>query len=227
MYQDFEDSQSDGIFSILAARQDHSADRSLAVQIPQSLAYAKIATMPVQYGLMSSWLPGILYAFMGTSKDLSTGPTSLIGLLTAEVVADLTKEGYSPQQVGSAVAMGMGIYGMVLGFLKLGFLLDFVSTPVLNGFISAAAITIGLGQVDSLLGEDGVRDGTAHIIHDVFKFLPDANGPAAGVGFGSIVILVALEQVGKRWGNKNQIAFYISILRAFVSQKTRHRLLIY
>lgn len=65
--------------------------------VPQSLAYAKIATIPVQFGLMSSWFPATLYAFMGTTKDLSTGPTSLIGLLTAEVVADLTKEGYSPQ----------------------------------------------------------------------------------------------------------------------------------
>ena len=112
--------------------------------------------------------------------------------------------------------MCMGVYGMILGFLKLGFLLDFVSTPVLNGFISAAAITIGLGQVDSLLGEDGVRDGTAHTIHDIFAFLPDANGPAAGVGFGSLVILVALEQLGKRYAAKNRIIFYISILRAFV-----------
>ena len=148
---------------------------------------------------------------------MSTGPTSLIGLLTAEIVADLTKDGYTPQQIGSAVAMGMGVYGMVLGFLKLGFILDFVSTPVLNGFISAAAIVIGLGQVDSLLGEDGVRDGTAHTIHDVFALLPEANGPAAGIGFGSIAILVILEQVGKRWGNKYKAAFYISILRAFVS----------
>lgn len=173
--------------------------------------------MPVQYGLMSSWLPGILYAIMGTSKDLSTGPTSLIGLLTAEIVADLTKDGYTPQQIGSAVAMGMGVYGMALGFLKLGFILDFVSTPVLNGFISAAAIVIGLGQVDNLLGENGVRDGTAHIIHDVFAFLPEANGAAAGIGFGSIAIIVVLEQLGKRYGNKYKAAFYLSILRAFVS----------
>ncbi|KAK5170463.1 uncharacterized protein LTR77_005051 [Saxophila tyrrhenica] len=185
--------------------------------IPQSLAYAKIATMPVQYGLMSSWLPATLYAFMGTSKDLSTGPTSLIGLLTAEVVADLTKEGYTAQQVGSAVAMGMGIYSMILGFLKLGFLLDFVSTPILNGFISAVAIVIGLGQVDSLIGEEDVRDGTAHIIHDVFSMLPEANGYTCGIGFGSIILLVALEQIGKRWGNKSKILFYLSILRAFIA----------
>ena len=111
----------------------------------------------------------------------------------------------------------MGVYGMILGFLKLGFLLDFVSTPVLNGFISAAAIVIGLGQVDSLLGESNVRNGTAHIIHDVFDFLPQANGAACGIGFGSMALLVILEQVGKRWGNKSRIAFYFSITRAFIA----------
>lgn len=113
--------------------------------------------------------------------------------------------------------MGMGLYGIILGFLKLGFLLDFVSTPVLNGFISAAAIIIGLGQVDSLLGEENVRDGTAHIIHDVFSMLPQADGPTCGIGFGSIVLLVGLEQIGKRWGSKNRIIFYLSITRAFIA----------
>jgi sodium-independent sulfate anion transporter 11 len=111
----------------------------------------------------------------------------------------------------------MGIYGMVLGFLKLGFLLDFVSTPVLNGFISAAAIVIGLGQVDNLLGESNVRDGTAHIIHDVLSFLPQANGFACGIGFGSMALLVILQQVGKRWGKTNKFAFYFSITRAFIT----------
>lgn len=78
---------------------------------------------------------------------------------------------------------------MILGFLKLGFLLDFVSTPVLNGFISAAAIIIGLGQVDNLLGESDVRDPTGQKIHDIFAQLPNANGAACGVGFGSMIIL--------------------------------------
>lgn len=83
--------------------------------------------------------------------DLSTGPTSLIGLLTADVVEDLTKEGYTEQAVASAVALMMGVYGMLLGFLKLGFILDFISIPTLTGFISAAAITIGLGQIANLV----------------------------------------------------------------------------
>lgn len=112
--------------------------------------------------------------------------------------------------------MGMGIYGMILGFLKLGFLLDFVSTPVLNGFISAAAITIGAGQLDNLLGESDVRDPMGQKIPDLFNQLPNANGYACGIGFGSIVILVALEQAGKRWGNKYRSVFYLSICRAFI-----------
>lgn len=153
---------------------------------------------------------------MGTSKDLSTGPTSLIGLLTSDVVKDLTKDGYTPQQVATAVAMGMGIYGMILGFLKLGFLLDFIGTPVLNGFISAAAIVIGLGQVDNLLGEENVRDPIGDKINDIFSQLPNANGYACGIGFGSMVLLVALEQAGKRWGQKNLFIFYLSICRAFI-----------
>jgi sodium-independent sulfate anion transporter 11 len=148
--------------------------------------------------------------------DLSTGPTSLIGLLTAEIVKDLVKEGYQAQDVAAAVALGMGIYGMALGFLKLGFLLDFVSTPVLNGFISAAAIVIALGQGASLLGEDGGSSATADEIHNIFSQLPDASGLTCAIGFTAMFILVALEQVGKRWGSKSRIAFYFSISRAFI-----------
>ncbi|KIX05728.1 uncharacterized protein Z518_03700 [Rhinocladiella mackenziei CBS 650.93] len=197
---------------------DFVAGLTLAIMlIPQSLAYAKIATISVQWGLMSSWLPAVIYAFMGTSKDLSTGPTSLIGLLTSDVISDLTKEGYTPSQVASAVALMMGVYGMGLGFLKLGFLLDFISYPVLTGFISAAAITIGLGQVDNLIGEDNVGDGTANIIHDVFSNFNTCNGRAAGVGFAGIILLTILQKAGERWGSKNRIIWFLSITRAFIA----------
>jgi len=160
--------------------------------IPQGLSYAKIATIPVQYGLMSSWLPASIYGFMGTTKgthpclplvpaplrrgtplirnqtsDLSTGPTSLIGLLTSEAVKELSPE-YTPSEVASAVALMMGVYGLILGSLRLGFLLEFISLPILSGFISAVAITIILNQMPSLLGENNVGDGVANQIHDVF-----------------------------------------------------------
>ena len=148
--------------------------------------------------------------------DLSTGPTSLIGLLTSEVVDDLTTEGWTPQQIASAIALWMGVFGIILGFLKLGFLLDFISYPVLTGFISAVAITIILKQIDSLLGEEDVRDGTANIIHDVFAKLPEANVYTCAVGFCGILFLFLLEQGGKRFGQKYKVIWFISILRAFL-----------
>lgn len=110
--------------------------------------------------------------------DLSTGPTSLLGLTTSEVIKSLGTAEYSAQQIASAVALSIGLYGIILGFLNLGFLLEFISLPILSGFISAVAITIGLNQMDSLLGEDGVGDGAATQIHDIFQQLPNANGYA-------------------------------------------------
>ncbi|KAK0337111.1 hypothetical protein LTR59_014307 [Friedmanniomyces endolithicus] len=171
--------------------------------IPQSLSYAKIATIPVEYGLQSSWLPATLYTFMGSTKDLSTGPTSLIGLMTSNAVSSLKPQGYSPQAIASAVAMCMGIMGMAIGFLNLGFLLEFISEPILAGFITAVALTIGLGQIRQILRQ-----------------LPQANGYACAVGFAGLLFLVLLEQSGKRWANQktmlSRTIWFFSITRAFM-----------
>ena len=152
-----------------------------------------------------------------TFIDLSTGPTSLIGLLTADAVKEFSKDGYPPQVVASAVAMMMGIYSIIIGFLKLGFILDFISVPVLSGFMSAAGITICLSQVDSLLGESNVGDGTATIIHDVFAQIRTANVYAAIVGFSGILLLVALQYIGSFWGRRSKILLNLSNCRATVT----------
>ncbi|KAF5658793.1 hypothetical protein FCIRC_12766 [Fusarium circinatum] len=184
--------------------------------IPQGLSYAKIADIPVEYGLMSSWLPAVIYAFMGSTKDVSTGPTSLIGLLTSENVHAL-QDRWTPSEIASATAFMMGVYGLILGFLKLGFLLEFISLPVLSGFITAIAITIILNQMDSLLGEDNVRDGAAKQIHDIFNELPNANGWACLIGFTGILFLTILEKSGKRWSKDNKVIWLLSTTRAFLT----------
>ncbi|KAJ4331045.1 hypothetical protein N0V95_009957 [Ascochyta clinopodiicola] len=183
--------------------------------IPQSLAYAKIATIPGEFGLMSSWLPNFLVFIMGTSKDLSTGPTSLMGLLTAEIVADVVHEGYSAQAIASAVAMSVGIYALAIGLLKLGFLLEFISVPVLSGFISAAAIVIMLGQIPSLFGIT-VGSGTANIIHDIFAKIPQWDGATCGIGLGGILILVLMQKMGQRWGKKSKAVWLLALGRSAV-----------
>ncbi|KAH8646482.1 sulfate permease [Tricladium varicosporioides] len=183
--------------------------------IPQGLAYAKIATIPIENGLYSSWIPAAVCVFMGTSKDLSTGPTSILGLLTAEIIKDLSHE-YKVADIANAVAFMVGVYSLAMGVLGLGFLLNYVSVPVLTGFISATALIIGFGQVGNLVGLDGVPDGVFNQIGNILKRLPDWDGPTCGIGFGTIVVLLGLEKVGKKWGKKHFIVKYISSSRAVI-----------
>lgn len=104
--------------------------------------------------------------------------------------------------MASAIAFMVGVYAMVIGLLKLGFLLDFVSAPVLTGWISAVALVILLGQVGSLVGLD-VGSGTATIIRGVLGNLDKIKPLTLAIGFTCIFVLVVLENVGKRWGKKS------------------------
>ncbi|KAJ4352489.1 uncharacterized protein N0V89_007837 [Didymosphaeria variabile] len=165
--------------------------------IPQALAYAKIATISGEYGLMSSWLPNFLYFFMGTSKR------------------HVNRTNFTARSPDGRDPMCMGIYCLIIGGLKLGFLLEFVSIPVLHGFISAAGIVIMLGQIPSLFGVK-VGTGTAKIIHDLFAQIPDFKGPTVGVGLGGIVLLVALQKMGQKWGSKNKTIWFIALGRAAI-----------
>ncbi|XDG10581.1 hypothetical protein ABKA04_010196 [Annulohypoxylon sp. FPYF3050] len=196
--------------------QDFMAGLTIGVLlIPQGLAYAKIATIPIENGLYSCWVPAAVMVFMGTSKDLSTGPTSILGLLTAEIIRDLKNE-YTPVDISSAVAMMVGIWSLLIGLLGLGFLLDYVSIPVLTGFISATAFVIGMGQVASLVGLSGGPDGAFNQLGDALKRLPHWDGPTCGIGFGTVVVLLILEKIGKKWGHKHFAIKYMASSRAII-----------
>ncbi|KAI0889454.1 sulfate transporter 4.1 [Annulohypoxylon maeteangense] len=196
--------------------QDFMAGLTIGVLlIPQGLAYAKIATIPIENGLYSCWVPAAVMVFMGTSKDLSTGPTSILGLLTAEIIRDLKNE-YTPVDISSAVAMMVGIWSLLIGLLGLGFLLDYVSIPVLTGFISATAFVIGMGQVASLVGLSGGPDGAFNQLGDALKRLPHWDGPTCGIGFGTILILLILQKIGQKWGHKHFAIKYMASSRAII-----------
>lgn len=109
----------------------------------------------------------------------------------------------------------VGVYSLAIGLLKLGFLLDFVSGPVLSGWISAVAIVIGLGQVGSLVG---LKTGstTAAIIRDVLGHLNSIQPLTLCIGFTSIAMLYALELMGKTWGKKNKWVKFVSTSRAVI-----------
>ncbi|QUC17408.1 uncharacterized protein UV8b_01649 [Ustilaginoidea virens] len=188
-----------------------------AMLIPQALAYAKIATISIENGLYSSFFPPALYFFLGTSKELSPGPTSILGLLTAEIVADLANEGHQPNHVASAVAFVVGIYALGIGLLKLGFLIDFVSSPVLTGWISAVAIVISLGQLDSLLGLDS-PSGAGDIVRETLRHLDRVKPLTLCIGATSIALLCALQHAGRRWGsNSRPCVKFLGTSRAVVA----------
>uniref|UniRef100_A0A8D0F0I4 Solute carrier family 26 member 11 n=1 Tax=Strix occidentalis caurina TaxID=311401 RepID=A0A8D0F0I4_STROC len=108
--------------------------------VPQALAYAEVAGLPLQYGLYSSFMGCFVYCFLGTAKDVTLGPTAIMSLLVSS---------YAFHEPVYAVLLAFlsGCIQLAMGLLHLGFLLDFISSPVIKGFTSAASVTISFGQV--------------------------------------------------------------------------------
>ena len=122
--------------------------------IPQSLAYAMLAGLPPEIGLYASMLPLVAYAIFGTSRALAVGPVAVASLMTAAAAGQLASQG-TPEYIGAAIALAMvsGLLLMAMGFLKLGFLANFLSHPVISGFITASGIMIAVGQLGPALQE--------------------------------------------------------------------------
>ncbi len=123
--------------------------------IPQSLAYALLAGVPAQMGLYATILPLVAYALLGSSRTLSVGPVAIISLMTATAVGEVVATtGADYVTATIALAMLSGLILLLMGALRLGFLVNFLSHAVVAGFITASAIIIALGQLPALLGVD-------------------------------------------------------------------------
>ena len=123
------------------------------VLVPQSMAYAQLAGLPPYIGLYASFLPGIVAALFGSSRQLATGPVAVVSLMTASTLEPLAAgnpEGYLAYAV--LMALMVGVFQISLGLLRMGVLVDFLSHPVVTGFTNAAAIIIGTSQIGKLFG---------------------------------------------------------------------------
>ena len=178
--------------------------------VPQSIAYAKVATLPVQYGLYASYVGPIVYTFVGTSKDLAIGPTAVVSLVAGGIIADFPSS--DPATVAIVTAFVVGVYSIALGILKLGIILDFFPGGVLTGYTSGAALTIAIQQVPKLLGQYDVvtRNRTGTVIHDTFASLGQAHWRDILFSLGSIIALLLLQRLG-RFSNK--ALWFISVAR--------------
>src|SRR5271157_4313058 len=125
-----------------------------AVVIPQSMAYANIADLPVNAGLYVSLVPMFVYALLGTSRPLSVSTTSTIAILTAAELTVAVPQADSAHLMAAAsmLALLVGAFLVVAGLLRLGFLANFISDPILTGFKAGVGVVIIAGQVPKLLG---------------------------------------------------------------------------
>ncbi|XP_029784472.1 sodium-independent sulfate anion transporter isoform X1 [Suricata suricatta] len=154
--------------------------------IPQALAYAEVAGLPPQYGLYSAFMGCFVYFFLGTSRDVTLGPTAIMSLLVSF---------YTFHEPAYAVLLAFlsGCIQLAMGFLRLGFLLDFISCPVIKGFTSAATITIGFGQIKNLLGLQGVPRQFFLQVYHTFRNIGDTRVGDAVLGLVCMVLLLVLK----------------------------------
>lgn len=179
---------------------DISAGLTVGVMlIPQGMAYAMLAGLPPIYGLYASTIPLILYAIFGTSRQLAVGPVAMVGLLIATGVGHLEDPG-SEQFILLAIllALMVGVMQFLLGAFRLGFLVNFLSHPVISGFTSAAALIIGLSQLKHLLGFDIPRSNFVHeIIVGAIRGLDQIHVPTLMLGIAGISIILLIKKLNK------------------------------
>lgn len=159
--------------------------------IPQSMAYAQLAGLPPQIGLYASVAPLIVYALLGTSGQLSVGPVAITSLLVFSGVSSLATPGSERYiQLVLLLAFMVGVIKLLLGVLRLGVILNFISHPVLAAFTSASALIIAVGQLKYILG---YRIGGEHLhdtIAQAIAGLGQTNLVTLAIGLGSIALLL-------------------------------------
>jgi SulP family sulfate permease len=166
-----------------------------AVVIPKAMAYATIAGLPVQVGLYTVLVPMVVYAVMGTSRPLSVSTTTTIAVLTGAELSEVVPNG-DPSSLLKATAMLALMVGAILvlaSLLRLGFIANFISEPVLVGFKAGIGIVIVLDQVPKILGIHFPRGTFLHNLLAVARGFPETSLPTLAVGLIMIGLLVAIE----------------------------------
>ncbi len=159
--------------------------------IPQSLAYAMLAGLPAQVGLYASIAPLVLYALLGTSRTLAVGPVAVVSLMTAAAAGSLAQQG-TQEYLGAAIALALisGLMLLGMGLLRLGFLANFLSHPVISGFITASGILIAASQIKHILGVPAEGHNLIEILRDLGGQIGATNPYTAAIGLGTIAFLV-------------------------------------
>ncbi|BBO71853.1 hypothetical protein DSCA_57830 [Desulfosarcina alkanivorans] len=174
------------------------------VLIPQSMAYAQLAGLPAYYGLYASFLPPMIAALFGSSRQLATGPVAVVSLMTAASLSPLATAG-SPGYISYAIllALMVGLFQLTLGLLRLGLVVNFLSHPVVNGFTNAAAIIIASSQLSKMFGVsvDTAPHHYETIIHVVKAAVHYTHWPSLLMGVFAFGVMYGLKWLSPRIPN--------------------------
>ena len=174
------------------------------VLIPQSMAYAQLAGLPAYYGLYASFLPPMVAALFGSSRQLATGPVAVVSLMTAaslEPLATAGSQGYIAYAV--VLALMVGVFQLALGILRLGLVVNFLSHPVVNGFTNAAAIIIASSQLSKMFGVyvDTAPHHYETILHVLQAARQFTHWPSLLMGVFAFALMYALKTFAPRVPN--------------------------
>jgi SulP family sulfate permease len=158
--------------------------------IPQSLAYAALAGLPAEVGLYASIAPLLLYAVFGSSRVLAVGPVAVVSLMTATAIGDLAQAG-SPAYWALAITLAFisGLMLLLMGLLRLGFLANFLSHPVISGFITASALLIAAGQLKVIFGIRIDGQSFPELILGLLQQASQTHGLTAVIGLSTVAFL--------------------------------------
>ncbi len=170
------------------------------ILIPQGIAYAIIAGLPPIYGLYTAMIPQIVYAILGTSRQLAIGPAAMDSLIVASGIGLLASVG-SEHFIVLAVLLAfmVGFFQVLFGIFRLGFLVNFLSKPVISGFTSGSAIIIGMNQIGNLLGVELERSNHIQsLLIELYDQFSNIHWTTAAIGILSIICIVLIKKISKK-----------------------------
>ncbi|BCA90720.1 MAG: sulfate permease [Halomonas meridiana] len=153
--------------------------------VPQALAYAMLAGLPPEMGLYASMLPLVLYAVFGTSASLAVGPVAVAALMTASALSSFAAPG-SPEYIGAALVLAAlsGLILIAMGVLRLGFLVNFLSHPVISGFVTASGILIAISQLKHIFGVEASGHNVVELLRALLDQWQQVNVITLLIGLG-------------------------------------------
>ena len=194
--------------------------------IPQGMAYSMLAGLPPVYGLYASIVPLLVYALLGTSRQLAVGPVAIIALLISSGLASFAEQGIEIYiSMAILLSLMVGVIQLIMGLFKAGIMVAFLSHPVLIGFTTAAAAIIGLSQVKHLFGVE-IANGKVHsVITQLIEKASEINPYTLAFGIMAIIIIVFVQRINRRLPGP-LIIVLIGTLAVFLFQLDQYNLAI-